>query len=209
LAARHFWFIICRTAKAPCRRRPVSSTLGLTGRAVPHWPKISTLRLCLRPARLEDLSSIEVALSDSRFPSDLPLARMLRESSLSSWLKRMTPEPSKPTLWAITTIGEDTCIGTVALVEERLPKTWWLSYWLTPAEWNKGLASEAVAALLSSAAQREPYEKVVAVTARSNLPSIRLLERLGFSSASGASTGQAIPEDHVTMLRWLREPGAA
>jgi hypothetical protein len=29
LAARQFWFIICLAAKAPCRRRPVSSTLGI------------------------------------------------------------------------------------------------------------------------------------------------------------------------------------
>lgn len=30
LALRHLWFIMHRAAKAPCRRRPISTTLGST-----------------------------------------------------------------------------------------------------------------------------------------------------------------------------------
>ncbi len=175
---------------------------------MPGWPLVSTPRLRLRPAQIADLPAIELALADSRFPPDLPLARMLRESKLSSWLERMTSEPSSPRLWAIATI-DDTCIGTVALVEEKSPKTWWLSYWLAPAEWHKGLAGEAVGALLNSAARHGTYEQIVAAVARSNSPSIRLLERLGFAEAPGTATAQAIPEEHITMRLWLRAPGDA
>lgn len=123
---------------------------------MPGWPLISTPRLCLRPARLGDLPAIEAALADPRFPSELPLARMLRELKLSSWLRRMTSDPLNTRLWAATPLGTDSCIGTVALIEEKSPETWWLSYWLSPVEWNKGLASEAVGSLLGAAAQRAP-----------------------------------------------------
>ena len=172
---------------------------------MPSWPFISTPRLYLRPATTNDLPAMELALADSRFPSDLPLARMVRESRLSQWLQRMTSDSSNPKLWAATFTDDDTCIGTVALVEEKTPRTWWLSYWLSPAEWHKGLAREAVGALLAGAARHSSYAQVVAAVARSNLPSIRLLEQLEFTKVSGVVTTQAIPEDHITLRRWLQE----
>ena len=193
--------------EAAWRHPPSAQTSGITGDIVPSWPLISTPRLHLRPATMDDLPAMEVALADSRFPSDLPLARMLRESKLSPWLQRMTSDSSNPKVWATTFTDNDTCIGTVALVEEKTPRTWWLSYWMSPTEWRKGLAREAVGALLAGAARHPSYEQVVAAVARSNLPSIRLLEQLEFTRISGVATAQTNPEEHVTMHRWLRERG--
>ena len=171
------------------------------------WPLISTQRTRLRPARHEDLTAIEMALADPQFPTDLPLARMFRESSLAAWLERMTNDPSRPRLWAITLVDDDTCIGTVALTAEKTPKTWWLSYWLSPAMWSRGLASEAVAELLSAAAQRGPYREIIAVVARSNRSSIRLLERIGFVETAKTTSAHLVPEAHITLQRRLRQPG--
>jgi RimJ/RimL family protein N-acetyltransferase len=157
---------------------------------------------------MTDLPAIETSLADFRFPPALPLARMLRESKLSSWLQKMTADPSNPRLWA-TISDKETCIGTVSLVEGVSPRTWWLSYWLSPTEWHKGFAGEAVGALLNSAARHGPYEQIVAAVARTNSPSIRLLERLGFTEASSTTTEQGIPEDHIAMGLWLRARGDA
>jgi [ribosomal protein S5]-alanine N-acetyltransferase len=171
---------------------------------VSDWPVVETTRLRLRPAKVSDLSAIESALTDPGFPSDLPLARMQREGTLSTWLQRMTSNPEKTRLWAVTPRASGACVGTVALVEDKSPKTWWLAYWLVPTEWNKGLASEAVESLLHAASQDEAYSRVVAAVARSNLPSRRLLQRLGFIEAPLPELSQPVPEDHLTMQRWLR-----
>ena len=168
------------------------------------WPLVSTPRLHLRPARMDDLLMIEAGVSDSRFPAELPLARMAQEAKLSAWLQRMTSDPESPVLWAATARDNDACIGTVALVREKSPATWWLAYWIDPDKWNKGFASEAIGALLNAAAQRQDYVQVVAAVACTNLASIRVLRRVGFAECSPDNVEQAVPAGHLTMQRLLR-----
>lgn len=168
---------------------------------MPHWPFISTSRLRLRPATMADLPAIETGLADPRFPPDLPLARMQRESTLAAWLQRITA--TAPQLWAITVTGCDTCIGTVALIATQAAQTCWLSYWLTPSEWHQGLAQEAIGALLTSTAQHSAYKHVIAGVALNNLPSIRLLEQLKFTPVPASQTDWIIPAEHILLQRWL------
>jgi hypothetical protein len=68
LAARRFWFILHRAAKAPCRRRPVSSTLGT---AMPGFGGSSLLQI--RTPRIADtggtrLPSLALAGTSSANP---------------------------------------------------------------------------------------------------------------------------------------------
>lgn len=50
-----------------------------------------------------------------------------------------------------------------------------------PEFWSKGFAFEAAAALLEDARQRLKLQRILAITSLDNEPSIKLLERLGFS----------------------------
>jgi len=64
-----------------------------------------------------------------------------------------------------------------------------IAYELSSAYWGRGLAREAVQAMISELAGHYRVRSLASVLKRENLRSMRLLERLGFSPAS--------PEQHV------------
>jgi RimJ/RimL family protein N-acetyltransferase len=64
-----------------------------------------------------------------------------------------------------------------------------IAYELSSAYWGRGLASEAIQAMLSELQERYRARSLSAVFKRDNQRSRRLLERLGFLPAS--------PEEHV------------
>jgi RimJ/RimL family protein N-acetyltransferase len=59
-----------------------------------------------------------------------------------------------------------------------------IAYELSSAYWGRGLARQAVEAMLSELVQHYQVRNLTAVFKRNNLRSMRLLERLGFSLAS-------------------------
>jgi len=59
-----------------------------------------------------------------------------------------------------------------------------MAYELSSAYWGRGLARLAVQAMISELVQRYQVHSLAAVFKRTNLRSMRLLERLGFSPAS-------------------------
>ena len=64
-----------------------------------------------------------------------------------------------------------------------------IAYELSSTFWGRGLAFQAVGAMIAELVRFYSVRRVVAVLKRDNVRSKRLLERLGFASAS--------PEDHV------------
>ena len=71
-----------------------------------------------------------------------------------------------------------------------------LAYELASAHWGRGLARQAVEAMIGELAEHHGARRLSAVLRPENLRSLRLLERLGFSRAS--------PEEQ---LRHRAEPG--
>jgi ribosomal-protein-alanine N-acetyltransferase len=59
-----------------------------------------------------------------------------------------------------------------------------IAYELSSAYWGRGLARRAVQAMISELVERYQVHHLTAVFKRTNLRSMRLLERLGFSPAS-------------------------
>jgi len=59
-----------------------------------------------------------------------------------------------------------------------------IAYELSSAYWGRGLARQAVQAMISELVQRYQVHDLSAVFKRANLRSMRLLKRLGFSPAS-------------------------
>jgi len=74
--------------------------------------------------------------------------------------------------------GEADVVGVCSLSRERGELE--IGYMLLPRYWGKGLASEAVAAVLAWVADHLDDEQVIAVTQAANVASLRLLARLGF-----------------------------
>lgn len=156
-----------------------------------------TPRCRIRPAVVGDLTALERAVGSPELPQELPLARLHGEDKLSHWLERLCAYEVNPKLWSITTRSSPECIGQVALVPELEPGTYWLSYWLAPAYWGRGIAKECIAALLSQSAAMPNYQVIVAVVAESNPRSISVLRGLGFKQAVAMITQSPIPDGHI------------
>lgn len=75
-------------------------------------------------------------------------------------------------------------IGLIYLTPTRDPGTFEISYLFRPAVWGRGLATEAVSAVLQSKKQHAPDVTIVAETQSANLRSRRLLERQGFAETA-------------------------
>ena len=61
-----------------------------------------------------------------------------------------------------------------------------IGYWFGPRFWGQGYAGEAVGAFIALLRREIPARRIVAECRRDNLPSWRLLARLGFVPAGRA-----------------------
>ena len=80
-----------------------------------------------------------------------------------------------------------------------------IAYLLASKSWGRGLASEAVQAMLSELTVHYRVDRFCAVLKRENLRSLRLLERLGFSPASPSQyASRKVEAGELLMWRDLR-----
>jgi len=156
-----------------------------------------TPRCRIRPAVISDLPALERSVGSPEFSQQLPLARIYAEGKLSHWLERFCAYETEPRLWSITTQSSSECIGQIGLIPESDPGTYWLSYWLAPAYWGRGITKECIAALLRQGTSERKYKMLVAAVAQSNQRSISVLHGLGFKQTSSIITRSHIPEDHL------------
>ena len=115
-------------------------------------PVIETERVDLRPLRRADKGLIELYASDAR------VARMttsvphpLPPGSTEAFITRATAEQREEDVWAIdgTRTGGGELKGLISLkkLDEKQSE---IGYWVAPAFWNTGLASEAVQGLIAA-----------------------------------------------------------
>jgi RimJ/RimL family protein N-acetyltransferase len=77
-----------------------------------------------------------------------------------------------------------------------------IAYVLVSAYWGRGLAHDAVAAMMTELIERYRVRTFSAVLKRENLRSVKLLARLGFSIASVVEHAEhQVPEDELLMYR--------
>lgn len=137
--------------------------------------RITTERLVLRRAREEDLAALHRVLSDTqamRYWSSLPHTSL---EETREWLGNMiSSDPAVSDDYLIELDGE--VIGKAGCY--RLPD---IGYIIHPEHWGRGLASEALRAIIPSIFARHPIPAITADIDPRNTASLRLLERLGFA----------------------------
>lgn len=148
------------------------------------WPNIEAGICRLRPARQADLPALHAAVTDPRFPPDLPLASMARENQLAGWLARLTTPDAAPRLWSVTGCDNDACIGQIGLLPIDNIDAHWVSYWLAPACWGRGMGGTALSFLADAALARPGYTRLIAAIAPDNRASIAVIHHAGFVAVS-------------------------
>lgn len=176
---------------------------------MPAQYEYQTAHCRIRPATIDDFLALERAVGSSAFPQDLPLARLLKAGKLLQWLAASCRDSVEPKLWSITTPSSQVCIGQLGLFPEATPGTGWLSYWVDPAYWGRGIAKECIAKLLQEQTTNDEYRVVIAAVAASNLRSVAVLRGLGFQQTAQGITRSPIPAGHLCFILHLGAADAA
>jgi len=148
-----------------------------------NLPYIETERLLLRPLKLEDADHIfdyaqrpEVMTYSLGYPHQSVMeSKKFVESVLQSCRNNYSG------LWAIEHMKDKRVIGTCGY------ELWYvdhfraeMGYSLSPSYWNNGYMTEALKEIVAFGYENIGLHKIEAMVHPFNLPSIRVLEKLGF-----------------------------
>ena len=163
-----------------------------------NQPVIETERLILRPLRRSDVGLLDIYAADER------VARMTRSiphplppGASEGLIARSHADGREEDVWVMdgSPTGRAELMGLVAL--ERMDRNQSeVGYWVAPAFWNTGLASEAVAALVEDNPQGN--QTMFASVFQDNPASARVLTNTGFeylgdAEAFSVARGATVP----------------
>ena len=145
-----------------------------------NQPVIETERLILRPLRRSDAGLLEMFTSDER------VARMTRTiphplppGATEAFITRALSDGRDEDFWIMdgSTVGLGEFLGLIALYRMDRDQSE-INYWVVPAFWNSGLASEAVRAMIN--ANPHADKTMFASVFQDNPASARVLTNAGF-----------------------------
>ena len=149
---------------------------------------LETDRLLLRELEPNDLDFLASMMADPDVSHHYD-RRFSREAA-DEWLHRQLERYATDGhgLWLTLEKATGTPVGQVGLILQTVegrkrPEIGWL---LDRAQWGKGYATEAGAAVRDAAFSRWNYPEVISLIRPANLPSQRVAERLGMSAGPRA-----------------------
>jgi ribosomal-protein-alanine N-acetyltransferase len=146
-------------------------------------PEIETARLRLRAFTALDLDELFMVFGDSEVMKYISAGKTRsREETMTGLLNTLKGWQRRGFgLWAVTIKESGRVIGYCGLIFlEDTPEVE-IAYGLAKAYWGKGYATEAALASLRFGFEELKLERIVAVVNPDNLPSQRVLEKLGMT----------------------------
>lgn len=149
---------------------------------------IEAERFALRPVRRSDLGLLHMYASDARIATmTRSIPHPLPKEATEAFIDRaMSPERSED-VWVVdgSSAGHGEVLGTIGLKRMDRAQSE-IGYWIAPAFWNTGLASEAVRALIE--ANPNGDDAYFASVFQDNPASARVLTNAGFEYIGDAET---------------------
>ena len=147
------------------------------------FPHLETERLSLRRLRPSDAESIFAILSDrelTRFYDDEAFTDISQaREQIAAWHRGF--DEWRLIRWGITLRGSDQVIGTCGYYGfHRWHARASLGYELARPYWRRGIMTEALAAIIDFGFLEVGLNRIQAVLMPGNVPSVKLLEKLGF-----------------------------
>ena len=171
-------------------------------------PVLTTERLLLRPLQRSDKGLLEFYAGDARVARQTTsIPHPLPPGAADAFIDRALSPKRREDIWALdgTRTGLGELVGVIGLERmEDAPAQSEIGYWVAPAFWNTGLASEAVTTLL--AANPHDAATVFASVFQDNPVSARVLTNAGFEylgDAEAFSVARGAPVATWTYLRRL------
>ena len=140
---------------------------------------ILTARLFLEPITPEDADGIRLLAGDEAVArSALNIPHPFEEGMAEAWIGGLKPDD---VVLAIRQKGKDSIIGMIGLIRDEVNESAELSYWIGRPYWGCGFASEAAMAVVEYGFRSLGLNRIFATTLGRNAPSIRVLEKAGFT----------------------------
>lgn len=175
--------------------------------AITPQPTIEAARLTLRPVQASDAGLIEMYASDER------VARMTRSiphplppGATEAFIGQALADDRKEDVWVIdgSLSDRESMLGVIGL--ERMDRDQSeVGYWIAPAFWNTGFATEAVQALL--AANPHQSKQTFADVFQDNPISARVLTNCGFEYLGDAEGYSVARGSTVPTWTYTRQMG--
>lgn len=141
-------------------------------------PDLATDRLMLRRPNIGDVDAIVNIVGD--WDVARRLARVPHPygpADAHFFLDQIVPAEW---VWAITLRGSDVLIGAVGLTPDSDAETAELGYWLSNAQWGKGIAMEAARAVVTFGFESLGFSYLTSGYFEDNPASGKVLSKLGF-----------------------------
>ncbi|WNW09792.1 GNAT family protein [Pseudomonas sp. DTU_2021_1001937_2_SI_NGA_ILE_001] len=146
-------------------------------------PSFDLGELRLRPLRATDLPQVYAGLSDPRVIAHYGVSydSLAAAEEQMAWYRHIV-ESGSGIWWALARQTDDQLIGACGFNDWCHPhRRIELGYWLLPHAWGQGLMRRALPVILVHALQTMGVHRVHADVEPENLPSVKLLQALGFT----------------------------
>lgn len=153
-----------------------------------NQPLVETQRFDLRPVRKSDMGLIQMYFSDQRVARMTPsIPHPLPPGTTEAFVTRAMASARDEDVWAMdgTKSGGPELMGLISLLRLERDQSE-VGYWVAPAFWNTGLASDALAALVGANPLRN--KTMFAAVFQDNPASARVLIHCGFEYLGDAET---------------------
>lgn len=172
-----------------------------------NQPVIEAGRFSLRPLRKSDAGLLHMYAGDervARFSRSIP--HPMPPGAAESFVSRALAEDRSEDVWAMDGAeqGLGELLGLITLQRMDREQSQ-IGYWVAPALWNSGIASEAVQALLS--ANPQGCKTVFAEVFQDNAGSARVLTNAGFEYIGDAEAFSVARGAQVATWTYLKKLG--
>lgn len=166
-------------------------------------------RFSLRPLRKSDAGLLELYSSDERIArSTTNIAHPLPPAATEAFIARVTSDDRSEEVWVLdgSANGHAELLGVVGLTCLERDQAE-IGYWIAPAFWNTGYASEAVVAMLN--ANPKSSRTIFAEVFQDNPASARVLTNAGFEYIGDAETHSVARGANVETWTYIKKMGQA
>ncbi|MDA8453238.1 GNAT family N-acetyltransferase [Acidovorax sp. GBBC 3334] len=176
-------------------------------------PSFHTARLRLRPVVLQDAPAL-LEMSDTRSPGVWigygPLADLEAAEIFAEWMMMIGRKAIPDICWAIERHGTPGLIGLCQFKQwDPVERVALIGYEMARAHQGQGFMAEALEAALWGCFNGFGLRHLDAHVHPGNVPSVRLLQRLGFTEQGGLPGGETVLGKTYEMQVWRRQPDAA
>lgn len=167
--------------------------------------EIRTERLRLRRLEMGDAASITEAVNDPRIYEKV--ARIAPGQSVevtTGWINAVRSGEARDTDHVFLIEEEGAMAGVVGAHRKTDAEPFEIGYWLVPAAWGRGIATEGARALVDWLDETGRSGRLVSGHFKDNPASGRVLKKLGFKPDHEAPVfclGRGCDIDHVFMVR--------